>query len=495
MYLPVTRKRGPIYSPVTRSKMNMVERALLLVLKRSKITIFEVVNGSPFMCHPVLVYEHKLVVKLSLTFYYGFRVGRSCLSQLLDHFDKITKLMEDGHDVDIIYVDFAKAFDKVDINIAMQKIRSLGITGLLADWIYCFLTQRTQQVVVNSAKSKPREVISGVPQGSVLGPLIFLILIGDIDKDIASSFLSSFADDTRIGREVDCEDDADKLQCDLQSVYTWCKENNMSFNSDKFQCVSYLHNKSNAPYHNSKYYDNNGGLIEKYENVKDLGVSMSADGTFSYQINSVVSKAKHMCSWILRTFSTRDCIPMITLYKSLVIPHLDYCSQLWNPRLAKEINALEVVQRTFIKKIKGMHNLTYWDQLKHLHLYSLQRRRERYCVIYLWKILEEKVPQFGDLESLIHPRHGRIFRIPTVKNSATARVKTIRNSSFAIHAPRLFNTLPLSIRSMKGCTIETFKKNLDIYLKSVPDEPQIQGYTAIRRAETNSLLHMTPLIC
>ena len=131
---------------------------------------------------------------------------------------KSPKRMEEGHDVDIVYVDFAKAFGKVDINIAMRKIRSLGITGLLADWIHCFLTHRTQQVVVNSAKSKSKEVISGVPQGSVLGPLIFLILIGDIDKDIATSFLSSFADNTRIGREVDEEEDEKFLQNDLENV-------------------------------------------------------------------------------------------------------------------------------------------------------------------------------------------------------------------------------------------------------------------------------------
>ena len=201
---------------------------------------------------------------------HGFRFGRSCLSQLLEHYDKITRLLAEGHDVDVVYVDFAKAFDKVDINIAMEKIRKLGISGLLADWIYCFLSNRTQQVVVSSCKSKPKEVISGVPQGSVLGPLIFLILISDIDRDIATSFLSSFADDTRIGQAVDCENDAYTLQQDLQSVYKWCEDNNMAFNSEKFECMSYVSHKRNEEFLTPIYYDNNGKQMKKIQKCQRL---------------------------------------------------------------------------------------------------------------------------------------------------------------------------------------------------------------------------------
>ena len=179
---------------------------------------------------------------------HGFRAGRSCVSQLLAHFDTITKLLEDGHDVDIVYVDFAKAFDKVDINIVMHKVKALGIQGVLADWIHHFLSQRTQQVVVNSHKSPARVVLSGVPQGSVLGPLIFLILIGDIDKDITHAFLSSFADDTRVGKHIDNEADVSLLQNDLQSVYEWCDSNNMSLNADKFEHLPYKFHKKTKCY-------------------------------------------------------------------------------------------------------------------------------------------------------------------------------------------------------------------------------------------------------
>ena len=96
--------------------------------------------------------------------------------------------MEEGYDVDVIYLDFAKAFDKVDFTIILQKLHDLGIRGHLGRWIHQFITGRTQSVLVNGSRSKPANVISGVPQGSVLGPLLFLVLIGDIDKDIASAF-------------------------------------------------------------------------------------------------------------------------------------------------------------------------------------------------------------------------------------------------------------------------------------------------------------------
>ena len=123
--------------------------------------------------------------------------------------------------VDIIYLDFAKAFDKLDFNITLKKLKHLGITGKIGKWIHSFLTNRTQSVVVNGEQSSPAPVISGVPQGSVIGPLLFLVLIGDIDKDVSHAFLSSFADDTRIGIGISTEEDVNQLQEDLEKVYAY----------------------------------------------------------------------------------------------------------------------------------------------------------------------------------------------------------------------------------------------------------------------------------
>ena len=151
---------------------------------------------------------------------HGFCAGRSCLSQLLSHFDEILSILEVGNNADIVYLDFAKAFDKVDINLVIEKIKCLGIGGKIIEWITSFLKNRQQYVLVDGVLSHPSPVISGVPQGSVLGPLIFLVLIGDIDGNTISSSVRSFADDTRLIKAVKNEKDTKCLQEDLLSIYS-----------------------------------------------------------------------------------------------------------------------------------------------------------------------------------------------------------------------------------------------------------------------------------
>ena len=148
---------------------------------------------------------------------HGFRLGRSCLSQLVAHYDNIMRLLQN---VDVVYLDFAKAFDKVDFMVTMRKLQEMGITGKLGRWINAFLTHRKQAILVNGARSEPTEVKSGVPHGSVLGPLLFLVLIGDIDRKVAQAYVSSFADDTRVSLGVTSVEDTKCLQNDLDAIYT-----------------------------------------------------------------------------------------------------------------------------------------------------------------------------------------------------------------------------------------------------------------------------------
>ena len=425
---------------------------------------------------------------------HGFRSGRSCLSQLLAHFDRITRLLEEGAAVDVVYLDFAKAFDKVDIGIILRKLKSLGIGGKLGRWLHAFLLNRQQAVIVNGSQSTPAPVISGVPQGSVLGPLIFLVLIGDIDSEVASSFISSFADDTRAGHPYLSPEDAKLLQDDLNLIYQWAQDNNMKFNSDKFEHMHYSskHTDQATP----QYQSDIGLQIETKHVIRDLGVQMSDNATFTFHISSQCDKIRSKISWVLRTFRTREITPMLTLWKQLILGDHDYCSQLWNPTLVGDIQSLEMLQRSFLKQIRSINNLSYWEQLRYLRLYSLERRRERYIAIYTWKILEELVPNLSESASAIsskwHERRGRECNVPSVRTSAPQRIQTIRRASFGIRGPRLFNSLPKHIRNLRGISVNQFKAQLDRYLATIPDEPLIPGYTQFRKVASNSLLDWIP---
>ena len=422
---------------------------------------------------------------------HGFRAGRSCLSQLLNHFDTITHHLEQGSGVDVVYLDFAKAFDKVDIGVTIQKLFNLGVRGRIGRWLTSFLTNRTQTVLVSGRRSAPQRVISGVPQGSVLGPLIFLILLGNINEGVAHSFLSSFADDTRVGKAVNSSADAVLLQDDLDAIYTWAKKVNMEFNSEKFELIRYQANKS-QPRPPQTLVSDIGTPIEEMEHLRDLGVTMSNDASFTRYIHEKVSSVKKLSGWAMRTFKTRARTPMLTLWKALLQCHVDYCSQLWSPAKKGEILALEDLQRCFINKMEGMREMNYWQQLASLKLYSLERRRERYAILYTWRILEGLSPNLDStpISASWHPRRGRECSIPRLATTPPSYIQTLRFSSFAFRGPRLFNTMPREVRNLTGCSLDHFKQAVDRALARIPDEPHAPGLTQ-RRAEGNSLLQQT----
>ena len=324
----------------------------------------------------------------------------------------------------------------------------------------------------------------------MLGPLLFLILIGDIDEKVSSAFISSFADDTRIGHGISCDDDIKNLQSDLEAVFQWAKENNMEFHSDKFEHLHY--DPKTTPGIIPEYKSNTGATIETKSSVRDLGVTMSSNAKFTEHIENRVAKLKSKIGWILRTFQTRDPLTMLSLWKTLVLSDHDYCSQLWNPVRVGDIQSLELLQRSFIRKIRGTQHLSYWEQLESLGLYSLQRRRERYLAIYVWQILEGNVPNISEgpsgISAFWHNRRGRTCKVPNVLPTATVRIQNIRRGSFAIRGPMIFNCLPIHLRNLTGVSVVEFKAALDRHLRSTPDEPLIPGYTMYRTAETNSIL-------
>jgi Reverse transcriptase (RNA-dependent DNA polymerase)/Endonuclease-reverse transcriptase len=416
---------------------------------------------------------------------HGFRGGRSTLSQLVAHMEEILKRLEHGDTVDVIYLDFAKAFDKVDHGVLQSSLREKGITGKLGVWLHRFLTGRKQFVSANGNKSATSDVVSGVPQGTVLGPVLFLVMLSSIGEEVTHTYLSSFADDTKLLHSTNTQAAVDELQEDLNNVYRWARENNMQFNGSKFQLMRYgSHVRSETA---MQYTDSQGNPICEQPTTRDLGITMSSDCSFSTHITTLVQDATRMTGWVLRTFHTRERRAMLTLYKALILSRLDYCSPLWNPSGSAYLcGKIEGVQRAFSRRIEGMQYLNYWERLATLNLYSVQRRRERYLILYIFKILHNLVPNCGIIFRP-NPRTGIHAIVPKI--IPTSKVRSLRGCSFPVIAPTLYNTLPHYLRIGYTCDspVETFKRHLDQLLSTIPDQPTIPGLH--RASESNSLVH------
>ena len=206
---------------------------------------------------------------------------------------------------------------------------------------------------------------------------------------------------------------------------------------------------------------------------------MNSSATFESEVEAAVLKSNRQAGWVLRVFRTRQELPLITLFKSLVRPHLEYCCQLWSPVKVGKIRRLESVQRSFTARISGIGDLDYWQRLKHLGLNSLKRRRERYQIIYLYKVISNIVPNFNsdkfEDKTINSDRRGRMCVLPGLNQSAPTRLKTIIDSSFAVRGVKLFNILPKKLRNFDGSP-DSFKRLLDAFLSKVWDQPWTPSY-------------------
>jgi len=243
----------------------------------------------------------------------------------------------------------------------------------------------------------------------------------------------------------------------------------------------------------SNYFSDTNTQINTKESVKDLGIILCSDMTYKNHIETVCQKVKGISAWICRTFKSRDAKLMLTLWKSLVIPHLDYCSQLWSPSTRHLMVKLEMLQKSFLDRILSLNHLNYWEKLEALKLYSLERRRERYRILYTWYILEQLVPNFnfdgevGGIHCSFNQRLGRKCK----PNSVGPRSKrNLWKGSLSQEGPKLFNVLPMNLRNTSNCFKDVFKKQLDDFLRSVPDEPLLPNLFVFRRGDSNSLTEM-----
>ena len=420
---------------------------------------------------------------------HGFRSGRSCLTQMLSHFDDVLLGLTNNKDTDAIYLDYAKAFDKVDHRLLLAKLHRYGFSSQMISWVKSFLTNRPQNVVLDGQHSYSAAILSGVPQGTVLGPILFILFINDMDKCVKHSSVRFFADDTRVSKHISSEADTAQLQEDLNNIIEWSTNNNMMLHEDKFDLMVHLHRPRFELYQlpfvceQMTYTVSTGDILYPVQELKDLGVIVSSDLSWRKHINAIVSRAKAVAAWVFSVFKTRDTLTMLTLYKSVVRSHLEYCCILWNPSSLTDIQLLESVQRTFTSRIWGVQHLNYWERLRALGLMSLQRRRERYIIIQMWKILYARCPNDLNVQFSAPSRQGTRAKVPTLSKSSSQHHQTLYDHSFAVLGPRLWNTLPSHLPEIAD--LETFKHNLTKFLLTFSDNPPVPGYKC---ANDNSIL-------
>ena len=378
---------------------------------------------------------------------HGFTIGRSCLSNLLETIDSVFEYLSEGNCADILYFDFSKAFDSVSHHRLLIKLEAIGINTNMLNIIRNFLGNRSMRVVVGDATSKETPVLSGVPQGSVIGPLLFLLYINDLPEKI-KNVVKIFADDVKM---VVNPTNMPDIESDLEELCLWESKWLLKFNLDK--CFVLHVGKTNP----RNTYNFHGDDLTNTVKEKDLGVLFNEKFNFTDAISAFVSKAKSVLFWVIRNIISREPDVMLKTYKSIVRPHLEYCCQAWSPNARhgnwKTIMEIESVQRTFTRFINGMDLSPYHERLKKLGLTTLLERRMRGDLIETFKILNG-LNDYGN----------NFFNLSTRTNNLVARPGSRNIDFFGERVIKFWNKLPEHVKTRNS--VNSFKNALDKFRKN-----------------------------
>lgn len=389
---------------------------------------------------------------------HGFVKGRSCLTNLLCTLDSWTRALDEGYGVDVLYLDYRKAFDTVPHKRLILKLRQYGIKGQLLNWIEDFLTLRKSRVRVRGKFSGWKEVLSGVPQGSVLGPLLFLLFVNDLPEWIKSS-LVMFADDTKVWTTVGGQRNGEDLQRDLDSLQRWSREWLMRFNADKC-VVMHIGNEEDVAY----YMEGVNGTekLKSTREEKDLGIYITRDLKSATQCAKAAAKGMSMIGMIGRHFKRLDKADFLMLYKVYVRPRLEYCVQAWSPYLVKDVECIERVQRRATKMVVGMGHISYEERLRRLGLTTLEQRRKRGDLIEVFKIMTGRERIDSDI-FFKRASSGHHLRGHSQKLFAAGARLDVRKHFFSVRVTREWNALPQTV--VDAPSVNTFKNRLDKFWK------------------------------
>ena len=404
-------------------------------------------------CIPCKIIEHIVFSSIMkhLDYYdilndsqHGFRKGRSCVSQLVTTLNDFSDTLKNKKQTDAILLDFSKAFDKVDHVGLLAKLRYYGVRGNLLDWISCFLIGRQQSVVIDGKSSLPTNVMSGVPQGTVLGPLFFLIYINDISKDLSpGTKIRLFADDSLLYRTINSARDCEILQRDLLTLQNWERLWKMEFHPGKCNLLQITNKMKPINF----TYEIHDIPITKVDAAKYLGVIIDCKINWKKQYSYLINNCRKTLSFICRNLPKAPKHVKEQCYKSFVLPKIEYASSVWDPYCKKHINNLEKIQKAGARYVTGNYvmeagnslyniNSLGWDTLEE------RRLRAKLTVFQKGRFGVLRIPTEHLLTTTRRTRRGRdgniYFREFSSINSNI--------HSFFPSTIRLWNNLPSDIR-------------------------------------------------
>jgi hypothetical protein len=396
--------------------------------------------------------EHKIINDSQ----HGFMARKSTTTHLLEcNLDwNIAFSCKNG--VDVVYLDFAKAFDSVVHSKLIAKLRSFGICGMLLRWIESFLANRFQAVRVGSSYSSLCNVISGVPQGSVLGPVLFILFVNDIIDCMSDNVsVKLFADDAKIYTVInDFTNSSNQLQHSLDLVASWADQWQLKLSPSKCSVMRLVGNRSAST--QGPMYTVGACSLPIVSICTDLGVSYDNHLNFKSHISRIVRKAAGRAKCILKCFVSRDKLLLTRAFCTFVRPLLEFSSVIWCPYYINEIKKIETVQRTFTKSMGNLRLSTYSERLVILNLDSLQCRRLKADLVMCYKILNGLL----DIDSSCFFK--RQLYASTRGNSiklAKIHVASERDKNFFTNRViNIWNALPDFIVS--SSSVSSFKRNI-----------------------------------
>ena len=393
--------------------------------------------------HIVLHHLNVILDKVLYNRQHGFRKGLSCETQLCGTYHEIAKHIDKGNTVHALVLDFAKAFDKVPHKLLMQKISRLpDISSNILMWIHDFLLNRKQKVMIKGMLSEELPVTSGVPLGSVLGPILFLIYINDLPKVVNCS-TSLFADDTLLYQPVNNDEEKKLFQTNIYSLQNWAQTWCMSFNIDKCSVLVFNPTQSSP----QAEYKLNDTALAVVQETKYLGVVLQSNLKFNNHIQSKVLKAKRQLGMLKRALHAAPEKARLLAYTSLCRPHIEYAAAVWDTSLEYLKHDIEMVQHNairFICQLKGRESIT--EARNNLQLDTLADRRTKIRHALLMRILSKEENHESLSSSYDELMSVKPDNIPNTRAATRGDPPTIYAKTSAYHN----SFLPKTVRELKS---------------------------------------------